>query len=96
VRLLVQGLPTVFHTTFTAQNQIMDYRGYQQCALDLQTQFVTLLRERGINITGRGVWFLSAAHTEADVAETLEIVREVLVLPGMNRADAYETARALP
>ena len=35
-------------------------------------------------------------HTEADVAETLEIVREVLLLPAMNRADAYETARALP
>ncbi len=95
VPLLVQGLPMVFHTTFTTQKDIMDYRGYQRCDLDLQKEFVTRLRERGINLTGRGVWFLSAAHTASDVAETLEIVREVLLLPAMHRADAYETARAL-
>lgn len=74
----VQGLPAVFHTTFTSQPEITNYRTYSRCQIDVQTQFVTLLRQKGINITGRGTWFLSASHTIQDVGNTLEVVKEVL------------------
>ena len=77
VPLHIQGLPTVFHTTFTEEN-ITDYRSYYRGRLDLQSQFVVLLRERGVYITGRGTWFLSAAHTDREVEQTLKTAKAAL------------------
>jgi len=81
----VQGLPSVFHTTFTTQSEITDYRTYGRCQMESQAQFVALLRENGINITGRGTWFVSAAHTVRDVEHTLEAVRGVLLSNELNQ-----------
>ena len=78
VPLHTQGLPTVFHTTFTDVENIKDYRSYQRGQLDLQSQFVVLLRERGVHITGRGTWFLSAAHSDYDVEQTLRAAKAAL------------------
>jgi len=77
--LHVQGLPSVFHTSFTDQRQIDDYRGYRRCQLDLQGEFVALLLDRGVRITGRGTWFLSAAHSGQDVEFTLDAARAALL-----------------
>lgn len=92
-QMLVQGLPSVFHSTFTDQPEITSYRSYTRCDLSLQTQFVALLRERGISITGRGTWFLSSAHTLQDVEKTLEAIREVLLLPEFSGAPLTGNAR---
>lgn len=78
VPLHIQGLPTVFHTTFTDEENIVDYRTYQRGWLDLQNQFAILLRERGVYITSRGTWFLSAAHTDSEVEQTLEAAKAAL------------------
>jgi glutamate-1-semialdehyde 2,1-aminomutase len=93
VPMLVQGLPSVFHSTFTDQPDITSYRSYARCDLSLQTQFVALLRERGISITGRGTWFLSSAHTLRDIEKTLEVIEEVLLLPQFRGAPLTGTAR---
>ncbi len=77
--LHIQGLPTVFHTAFTDEKSITDYRSYHSGRLDLQSQFVMLLRERGVYITGRGTWFLSAAHTDGDVEQTLKTAKSALL-----------------
>lgn len=91
----VQGLPSMFHTTFTAQPEIKDYRSYSHCYLDLQAQFVTLLRQNGINITSRGTWFLSASHTIRDVEHTLEAVRAVLLSPELVDAVSSESSSTI-
>jgi glutamate-1-semialdehyde 2,1-aminomutase len=77
--LHVQGLPGVFHTAFTEQDEITDYRSHCRCSLDLQSRFVSLLLERGVRITDRGTWFLCAAHTEEDVQFTLKAAKEALL-----------------
>ncbi|MBI3980003.1 MAG: aspartate aminotransferase family protein [Chloroflexi bacterium] len=71
VPLHVQGLPTVFNTCFTDQGAVTDYRSYQRTDLARQKQFVRALQDHGVRVTSRGTWFLSAAHTDADVDETL-------------------------
>lgn len=76
--LLVQGLPSVFHTTFANQREITDYRSYSRCRLDLQAKFVWLLLERGVRIADRGTWFLCAAHTERDIELTLKAARDAV------------------
>jgi glutamate-1-semialdehyde 2,1-aminomutase len=77
--LHVQGLPSVFHTAFTEQAEITSYRSYCRCRVDLQSQFVSVLLERGVRITDRGTWFLSGAHTDRDIEFTLEAARDALL-----------------
>jgi len=76
--MLVQGLPCMFHTTFTEQKEVTDYRSHQRCRHDLQSQFVCLLLDRGVRVTDRGTWFVSAAHTEQDVELTLKAAESAL------------------
>lgn len=76
--LHVQGLPAMFHTTFTEEKEITNAQGYRRSRLDLQNQFVVRLQEQGIRLTNRGTWFLSAAHTPRDADLTLKAVRDVL------------------
>jgi glutamate-1-semialdehyde 2,1-aminomutase len=44
--------------------------------------FRRLLLDRGVHIfpTEKGLWYISAAHTEADIAQTLKIVDEVFAV----------------
>jgi glutamate-1-semialdehyde 2,1-aminomutase len=76
--LLVQGLGPVFHTTFTEQTEIRNYRDYLNCDLPMQRRFVEALIENGIRITSRGTWFLSAAHTDKDIDATVEAADRAL------------------
>ncbi|HEU5314853.1 MAG TPA: aminotransferase class III-fold pyridoxal phosphate-dependent enzyme, partial [Chloroflexota bacterium] len=71
-KLLVQGLPTVFNTCFTDRPEIADYRDYaQHTDAECLKLFLKVLQDHGVRVTSRGTWFLSTAHTEHDVADTL-------------------------
>jgi glutamate-1-semialdehyde 2,1-aminomutase len=76
--LVVQGLGSVFHTYFGGEQRPVDYRSY--CATDQMrlSQFVDALLECGVRITGRGTWFLSTAHSESDIEETLAAARRAM------------------
>src|SRR5207253_5068168 len=72
IRLLVQGLGTVFNTAFCDGGPLTDYRSYQLRSDGAQLRlFLHALQEHGIRPTNRGTWFLSTAHTDADVEETI-------------------------
>ncbi len=76
--LCVQGVGPVFNTTFDAPGPITDYRSYQSSNIAKQTAFITELDAEGVRVTGRGTWFVSTAHTEADVERTLEAAEQAL------------------
>jgi glutamate-1-semialdehyde 2,1-aminomutase len=76
--LKVQGLGSVFHTYFANGYEPVDYRSYSATDHARLRQFVDALLDRGVRITGRGTWFLSTAHSEADIEETLDAAREAL------------------
>lgn len=72
--LHVQGLGTVFNTTFAPSNDpvsIVDYRSYARTDLARQRQFIRALQDYGVRVTSRGAWFLSTAHSEGDIQETV-------------------------
>jgi glutamate-1-semialdehyde 2,1-aminomutase len=69
--LAVQGVGPVLNTTFDPPRPITDYRSYQASNLAKQQAFITALDAEGVRVTGRGTWFVSTAHTEADVELTL-------------------------
>jgi glutamate-1-semialdehyde 2,1-aminomutase len=57
---------------------VRDYRdtlAYDSSAL---AGFVRAMQDRGVRLIGRGLWYLSAAHTEADIDEALAAARSAL------------------
>jgi glutamate-1-semialdehyde 2,1-aminomutase len=77
--LLVQGFPTAFHLSFTELPAIRDYRDYAAgCDKARYNEFVLAMLRRGVRLIGRGIWYISAAHTPAHVDQTLAAVEEAL------------------
>jgi glutamate-1-semialdehyde 2,1-aminomutase len=78
IGLAVQGLGSVFHTYFGNGHEPVDYRSY--CATDCArlSPFVDALLDCGVRITARGTWFLSTAHSESDIEQTLRLTRQAM------------------
>ncbi len=59
--VLIQGPGPMFHVGFPDRA-----RG---------TRFVTAMQDRGIRLIGRGLWYVSGAHTDADVDQAVAAAR---------------------
>jgi len=77
IDLQVSGHPSAFHTCF-ASHAIHDYATYSRADQARLGLFLGALLERGVRPTSRGTWFLSAAHSDSDVAQTLDAVDRAL------------------
>ena len=58
--------------------RVTDYQSSLAIDNDLYSRFVSAMADRGVRIIPRGNWFLSAAHSMDDVAQTLEAVEGAL------------------
>jgi glutamate-1-semialdehyde 2,1-aminomutase len=74
---IIQGFPTAFYVDFNGAAPVSvrdvvasDHTSYKA--------FVARLESSGVRAHPRGVWYLSTAHTEGDVGQTLEVVRACL------------------
>ncbi len=76
--LKVQGYGTCFNTFFSDAGTVHDYHSYKQTDLARQQAFLSALVHRGVRPTNRGTWFVSTAHSNDDIAQTLDIAREAL------------------
>jgi glutamate-1-semialdehyde 2,1-aminomutase len=77
-RLHVQGPGPMFHFGFTTLNRVENYRdtlSYDKAKLG---QFVLGMQNRGIRLIGRGLVYISAAHSNDDVDKAVEAARETL------------------
>ncbi len=77
----IQGPGAVFCVSFH-DREIMDMRDAFIDTGEKYLLFRQLLLDRGIHIfpTEKGLWYLSAAHTDEDVEQTLRVVDEVFGL----------------
>lgn len=76
--LLVQGFGPIIHSGFTKLSRVNDYRDTFSYDKPKLGKFVAGLHNKGVRIIGRGLWYISTAHTEADIDYTINIAREVL------------------
>ncbi|HBH53820.1 MAG TPA: aspartate aminotransferase family protein [Planctomycetaceae bacterium] len=76
--LLVQGLGPMFHAGFTPQATVRDYRETLSYDKPAYARFVAGMHSRGIRLIGRGLWYVSAAHTPADLDRAISTAYEVL------------------
>ncbi len=76
--LLVQGPGPMFHTGFTQLSAVTDYRDtlvYDKARL---SKFIAAMHNHNIRVIGRGLWYISAVHTEEDIDHTIHISEKVL------------------
>jgi glutamate-1-semialdehyde 2,1-aminomutase len=77
--LQVQGLGTVFNTSFGDGSPVVDYRSYARHTDAARLPgFLHALQEEGVRPTSRGTWFLSTAHTDDDVEATIRATERAL------------------
>jgi glutamate-1-semialdehyde 2,1-aminomutase len=76
--LLVQGPGPMFNIGFTSLKRVNDYRDtftYDKAKLG---RFIGAMHDQGIRIIGRGLWYISASHTEEDIDLAIEKAKTVL------------------
>jgi glutamate-1-semialdehyde 2,1-aminomutase len=78
VAMRVQGMPAIFQTFFTAGPGPKNYRDALACDRDRALAFHRTLQEEGIRINQVAKWFLSTAHDDAIIDETLSIADRAL------------------
>ena len=76
--LLVQGAGPMFNTGFTNLRSIKDYRDTLSLDRAKLRKFISAMQDSKVRIIGRGLWYISAAHTEADINEAIKKATEVL------------------
>lgn len=76
--LLVQGLGPMFHTGFTNLPAVHDFREVLAYDKNKLNTFIAGMHDRGIRVIGRGLWYISAAHTAEDIETTLAVASEVI------------------
>ena len=74
---VVQGFPAAFYVDFNdvAPTSVRDVIEQDHTSYKA---FIARLQSHGVRVHPRGVWYLSTAHTEADIEQTLEAVRECI------------------
>src|SRR5690606_21486691 len=76
--LFVQGTGPMFNTSFTSLPDIRNYRDTLHTDKVKLRQFIAGLHDRGIRVIGRGLWYISAVHTDEDIEQAIKVAAEVL------------------
>ena len=76
--LLVQGAGPMFNTAFTDLKSIKDYRDTLSLDRTKLRKFISGMQDNKVRIIGRGLWYISAAHTEADIDEAIKKASKIL------------------
>ncbi len=75
--LRIQGVPGAFHTSVaTTDVEVRNFRDLVRLDTDAYLKLVDRMIASGIWLSGRGIWYVSAAHGEEEVEATLDRCRE--------------------
>jgi glutamate-1-semialdehyde 2,1-aminomutase len=74
----VQGFPQIFHVALGTDSPITDYRSSLAADKARYVKLTTGLLERGVRALERGAWFMSDAHTDDVIDETVAAVAAVV------------------
>ena len=77
VEAQVQGFPQIFHVALGASSPFSNYRDSLAADKVRYVDFTTALLSQSVRALERGAWFLSTAHDDAAIAETIGAVAAV-------------------
>ncbi|KAA9153645.1 aminotransferase class III-fold pyridoxal phosphate-dependent enzyme [Microbacterium lushaniae] len=72
--LHVQGVPMAFHVSFSGGRTLKDNRDILACDAPRYAALSRELIRHGVWVAARGVWYISAAHSDTELADTEERV----------------------
>ena len=75
---LVQGPGPMLHAGFTDRTEVRDYRETLSYDKARYARFSGAMLDGGIRLIGRGLWYISGAHTTADIDRAIETATRVL------------------
>jgi glutamate-1-semialdehyde 2,1-aminomutase len=74
-QVLIQGLGPVFHLGFTSLSKVNNYHDTLSYDQNKYHDFCSGMRERGVRLISRGLWYLSTSHTQADIDQCIKAAR---------------------
>lgn len=80
VPLLVEGPGPLFQTYLTDKTEVLNYREFVATNRARMAELHLAMLDRGVSIVPRGLWFLSSAHTDEQVDETVDVFVSALGL----------------
>jgi glutamate-1-semialdehyde 2,1-aminomutase len=78
--LKVQGPGPMFHMGFTEREEVHEYRHTLDYDTERYREFCDLMLACNIRLIGRGLWYVSTAHSDADIDQCLAAADKVLRL----------------
>lgn len=75
---LLNQIGPVFHMMFIDAPEVSDFATFQQRDAAKYARFAEIMLEEGVVLRPSGLWYISAAHEEKDVDETLDAVDRAL------------------
>lgn len=76
--MLVEGPGPMFATSFTAIEKTNDYRDTLAADKAKLGKFIAAMHEEGVRVIGRGLWYISAVHTDDDIDTAIATAEKVL------------------
>lgn len=76
--MLVEGLGPMFATSFTTIEKTNDYRDTLAADKAKLGKFIAAMHEEGVRVIGRGLWYISAVHTDEDIETAIATAEKVL------------------
>ncbi|WP_273215080.1 aspartate aminotransferase family protein [Runella zeae] len=76
--MLVEGPGPMFAISFTEIAQTKDYRDTLRADKAKLSRFIAAMHDEGVRVIGRGLWYISAVHTEEDIDLAISTVDKVL------------------
>ena len=77
-QMLVQGPGPMFVTAFTDRDVFRDHRDTLTADRARLGRFVAGMHDAGVRVIGRGLWYISAVHTDSEIDHAIATAREVL------------------
>jgi glutamate-1-semialdehyde 2,1-aminomutase len=75
--VLLSGPGQMTHLAFTTCKKLTNYRDCFESDSEKYAVFTREMLDRGIRLIGRGIWYISTAHTEADIDRAVSVAAEV-------------------
>jgi glutamate-1-semialdehyde 2,1-aminomutase len=77
IPVLINGVGAVFHLSFSTRQEMHNYRDTLDCNVQARDRFIDGMLQCGVYLLPDGRWYVSAAHSAADIERTIESVRTV-------------------
>lgn len=82
--VVISGPGQMTFIGFSGREKLANYRDTLECDFPKYGVFVKGMLDRGVRLIGRGIWYISTAHTEEDIDRAIETASEVLTVMKQN------------